>query len=236
MDHSEALQQMAAERYLLDEMTPDAREAFEEHLFDCPECALDLRAGAAFVDEAKAQLPGLTAALPVPPSSGAAKSARKWNHWHLWWRPAFAIPAFAALLIVLGYQNLVTLPELRTEANQPRLLPLVPLHGATRGGAGATITADRKHGVALPIDVDQQPGSVAYTSYSFDLFDPEGKLAWTGAIAARAASESGGQRILVAIPGAILRNGAYAVAVFGVGPHGERTPMQRYAFDLHFTD
>lgn len=236
MDHSEAVEQMAAERYLLDELTPDAREAFEEHVFDCPECALDLRAGAAFVDEAKVQLPELTAPLPVPPSSGAAKSARKRDHWLSWWRPAFAIPAFAALLIVLGYQNLVTLPELRTEANQPRLLPLAPLHGATRGGAGATITANRKHGVALPIDLTEQPGIVPYISYSFDLFDPEGKPVWTGAIAAPAAGESGGQPILVAIPGAMLRNGAYTVAVVGVGPHGERTPIHRYVFDLLFTD
>jgi anti-sigma factor RsiW len=66
MDHSEAIQQMIAERYLLDELTLDAREAFEEHLFDCPECALDLRAGAAFVEAAKAQLPKLAGAAPVP--------------------------------------------------------------------------------------------------------------------------------------------------------------------------
>ena len=53
MEHIEAVQQMAAERYLLDELPPELRDAFEEHLFDCPECAFDLRAGAAFVDEAK---------------------------------------------------------------------------------------------------------------------------------------------------------------------------------------
>jgi len=47
MDHSEAVREMAAERYLLDELEPEAREAFEEHVFDCPECALDLRAARA---------------------------------------------------------------------------------------------------------------------------------------------------------------------------------------------
>ena len=70
MDHSEAVEQMLAERYLLNELPPEMRDAFEEHMFDCPECAFDMRAGAAFIDEAKLQLPGLT----VEP--GTASSAR----------------------------------------------------------------------------------------------------------------------------------------------------------------
>ena len=39
MNHTEAVEQMAAEGYLLNELTPDARDAFEEHVFDCAECA-----------------------------------------------------------------------------------------------------------------------------------------------------------------------------------------------------
>jgi anti-sigma factor RsiW len=35
MKHEEAVQQLAIERYLLDELTPELREQFEEHLFDC---------------------------------------------------------------------------------------------------------------------------------------------------------------------------------------------------------
>ena len=67
MDHSQAVEQMAAERYLLNELTPEAREAFEEHVFDCHECAMDIRAAAAFVDEAKIQLPALVRPLPSSP-------------------------------------------------------------------------------------------------------------------------------------------------------------------------
>jgi hypothetical protein len=232
MDHSEAVQQMAAERYLLDELTPDAREAFEEHAFDCPDCALDLRAAVAFVDEAKVQLPELAqrSVAPAPPASG--KRRVKWDSWFSWARPAFAVPAFAALLIVVGYQNLVTLPGLRTEATQPRLLPWVSVHGATRGGAGTQISADRVHGVALPLDLSPQTGVDAYPSYSFDLLDPQGKLVWTGAMAAPAADGSGSQRVLLAIPGAVLRDGGYTVAVSGVGPHGERVPIEKYLFNL----
>ena len=229
MDHSEAVEQMIVERYLLGELTPDARDAFEEHAFDCPECALDLRTAAAFVEEAKAQLPELAQKSPLRP---AARSKIKWDSWLSWARPAFAVPAFAALLLLVSYQNLVTLPGLRAEATQPRLLPWVPVHGATRGGPGTPVVADRQHGVALPLDLSPQPAADAYPSYSFDLLDPQGKLVWTGVMAAPPAADSGAQRILLAIPGAMLRNGTYTVQVSGVGPRGERTPIDKYLFDL----
>ena len=236
MDHSEAIQQMIAERYLLDELTLDVREAFEEHLFDCPECALDLRAGAAFVEAAKAQLPKLAGSLPAPVPSRSRKPGVQRGWWLSWLQPAFAVPAFASLLLVIGYQNLVTYPGLRAAASQPRLLPWAPLHGAMRDGAPLPITADRRHGVALPVDLPAQSSPDAYASYSLDLYDPQGKLAWTGAVTA--SSESGGssQRLSLVIPGAMLQNGAYSLVVSGAGVHGERTVIDRYAFDLRLTD
>ncbi|MDR3771855.1 MAG: zf-HC2 domain-containing protein [Terracidiphilus sp.] len=236
MEHSEAVEQMTAERYLLNELAPDEREAFEEHAFDCTECALDLRAGAAFVDEAKALLPDLTATLSVLPPAKTRKQRTNRNDWFSWMRPAFAAPAFAALLLVLGYQNLVTLPALRATANQPHLLASIPLRGATRGADHQAITADRIHGVALPFDFYRQTDTAGYASYSFDLYDPQGKLAWSGAIAVPDDREGGGQRISLAIPGAMLKNGAYTVAVTGIGPRGERTEVERQVFDLHVND
>jgi hypothetical protein len=140
------------------------------------------------------------------------------------------------LLIVLGYQNLVTFPALRTAANQPRLVPLAPLHGATRGAAHLTVTADRKHGVALPVDLPLEPGIANYISYSIDLYDPQGRLAFAGVVAAPGEGARGDQPFSLVIPGAMLRNGAYSVAVSGVAPHGERTVIERYVYDLLLTD
>lgn len=233
MDHSEALQQMAAERYLLDELTPDAREAFEEHLFDCPECTLDLRAGAAFIEAAKTQLPELTGAMPAPiPSRFLEHKAKR--QWRLFWRqPAFAAPAFATLLLVIGYQNLVTYPRLRAAASQPHLIPWAQLHEAMRGGAPVSITANREHGVALPVDLPSQLSEGTYASYSIDLYDPQGKLAFGSVVAAPGESDSGSQRLGLVIPGAVLRNGVYTLAVSGVAAHGERTMINRYAFEIH---
>jgi hypothetical protein len=232
MDHNEAVEQMTAERYLMDELTPDAREEFEEHLFGCPECAQDIRAAAAFVDEAKIQLPALTDNLPAPPSAGVGKPKVKRDHWLSRWRPVFAVPAFAALVIVIGYQNLVTLPALSVAASQPRLLPWFPLRSTERGSGHLSVTADREHGVALPVDLSQPPGTASYTSFTFVLIDPQGRPVWTGSIAA----PPNDQRFSLAIPGAMLRTGKYTVAVSGVGPHGELTQVEQYVFDLRLTD
>ncbi|MGO9318047.1 MAG: zf-HC2 domain-containing protein [Terracidiphilus sp.] len=234
MDHSEAVQQMIAERYLLNELTLNEREAFEEHLFDCPECALDIRAGAVFVEAAKAQLPKLAGAAPAPVPSRSHKPGVR-REWRLrWLQPSFAVPVFASLLLVLCYQNLVTYPRLRASAGEPRLLPSVTLHGATRGGAPLTVTVDRRRGVALPVDLPALSSPEAYASYSFDLYDPQGKLAWTGGVAAPSGSD--GQRLSLVIPGAMLQNGVYSLVVSGAGAHGERTVIDRYAFDLRLTD
>jgi len=81
MDHGEALQMMAAERYLLDELTPEERDEFELHMFGCQECALDIRAGAAFIREAKTQLtemePKTSAAIPDRPAPAKPEPKKK---------------------------------------------------------------------------------------------------------------------------------------------------------------
>jgi Putative zinc-finger len=238
MNHSEAVEQMATERYLLDELTPDAREAFEEHLFDCLDCALDLRAGAAFVREAKAQLPLMLFEAPAASQVAPAKvrSGEKSSFWVSLWRPAFAAPVFAALLMVLVYQNAVTFPALRGAAGQPQIVPLAPVHGATRGGSHISITADRVHGVALPIDLSAQPGMAPAASYSFDLRDPQGKLAWTGSAPAPATSPDADEPFSIVLPGRMLQNGSYSLTVTSVTAQGERTPVEQYLFDIVVTN
>ena len=52
MDHEEAMWLQAAEKYVLGELAEELREAYEEHYFDCQECATDVIA-TAFVDGAR---------------------------------------------------------------------------------------------------------------------------------------------------------------------------------------
>src|ERR1700730_4400894 len=44
MDHETAIRVQAAERYLLDEFSPEERTEFEDHFFGCSECADEVRA------------------------------------------------------------------------------------------------------------------------------------------------------------------------------------------------
>ncbi len=239
MNHAEATEQMIAEKYLLNELSPDARDAFEEHFFDCPDCALDLRAGAAFVREAKTQLPTMKTG-----SAAAMQPKPKTSPWASLWsfaaRPAFAAPVFAALLLVLVYQNAVTFPGLRTAADQPRLVPVAPLRAAVRGASHLTLSADRRNGVVLPIELPTglalAPGEASPASYSFDLRDPQGKLVWTGAVPAPAQGTGDGQPFSLVVPGAMLRNGSYSLTVTSVGPQGQRSPVEEYFFDIVLTD
>src|SRR5262250_198443 len=92
MNHDVVVRQKMAERYLLEELDPQQRDEFEEHLFDCQECAMDVRAGASFVEQSKAILaegaPETTrvfAPVFTPPKAG----------WFAWLRPALAAPALA---------------------------------------------------------------------------------------------------------------------------------------------
>jgi len=181
MDHGEAIQMMAAERYLLDELTPEERDVFEQHLFDCRECALDLRAGALFVSEARSQLADMGSQPATTDSAqavlGKQRSARK--SWSFWGRPAFAVPALAAMLAVIAYQNVSTIPSLRKAANEPRILHSSAIHAGTRGAAHTPLMADRVGGVALTVELSQ---SSLYSSYAFELHDPAGKQMWTRTI------------------------------------------------------
>jgi hypothetical protein len=232
MDHSEAIELMAAERYLLDELTPELRESFEEHAFDCTECSLDLRAGAAFIQVAKTELPGI-----VEESSARikaeAKPARKKFDWSLWLRPAFAVPAFAGMLGVIGFQNLATIPALKSAAREPRILPSVSFHAGTRGAPHTQVLADRNHGVVFSIEL---PQGAAYASYGFDLYDPSGKQQWSRTISTSVAGSTGDGTVSLVIPGAGLQQGSYTLAISGVTAEGGRTEIERRVLDIQFAE
>lgn len=222
---------MATERYLLDELSPELRDEFEEHMFDCQECAMDVRAASMFLSEAKTQLPDVLAAEKAHARASAQVEKRKpW--WSAWLTPAFAAPVFAALLGVIAYQNAVLIPALHTEASEPRLSSWTSLRMGTRGSEPTVVHASRKDGAGVLIeDIPHQP---AYASYAFELRDPQGKTIWTKT--RPAASGADAESLSLTIPGAGLKEGSYTLSIAGISPEGARTAIGQRTLDVHLDE
>ncbi len=219
MDHTESIRLMAAEKYLLGELTPEQREQFEEHFFDCPECALDVRAGAALVEHSKVVL-----AEPVAVSPARTPVAAKVGRW-AWLRPAFVVPVLAVLLVVVGYQNLVTYPQLKQLASSPQILPWASINVSTRGTSTTEISTRPGEGFHLLVNI---PPDSHFASYTFDLSSPSGRLEWSRTTPAAASDEARS----IYVPGASQEQGIYTLAVRGNTTANGNSDLGRYSIDV----
>jgi hypothetical protein len=223
MDHAEAVRQKATERYLLDELDPDVRDQFEEHLFDCQDCALDVRAAAMFVEQSKVVL--AEPITTVARESAAAAASPRPQRWFSWFRPAFTVPVFALLLAVIGYQNFVTYPKLLQAVNQPQVGPWVSVNVSTRGTAATQIQTHAGEGFSLLVNLPPEDGFVSYTA---DLYNPAGTKEWSGAIST-APTDQGRQ---IYIPGRNRQPGTYTLVVQGITAAGESKEVSRHPIEL----
>ncbi|MGA9552323.1 MAG: zf-HC2 domain-containing protein [Candidatus Sulfotelmatobacter sp.] len=219
MDHDEAVRHKTTEKYLLGELDPELKDQFEEHLFDCQDCALDVRAAAVFVEQSKAILS--ESAVTVPQRSTAAAPRAGWL---AWFRPSFAVPVLALLLAVVGYQNLVTYPHLMQAANQPQVGPWASINVSTRGATPIVIKARRGEGFSLLINLPPEDG---FASYAADLYNPAQKLEWSGPIS----STTGDEGRQIYIPGRNHQPGTYTLVILGI-TSGESKEISRHSIDL----
>jgi hypothetical protein len=221
MDHNEAIQQMIVEKYLLDELSPETREEFEAHFFECRECAEDLRTSAVMIENFKAGLSQETVEKPVrTPAPTGERSG-----WLAWLRPALVLPAVAILAGVIVYQNFVTYPQLKMTANVPQVLPWASVSVSARGANTPVITTRPGEGFLLFVNV---PPDGRYSSYIAELRDPSGKVDWSLTIPANSDDS-----YPVHVPGAQRADGNYTLVVQGVSGTGEKTAVGQAAFELH---
>jgi hypothetical protein len=226
MDHQSATQLMAVEKYLLNELTPDVRDQFEEHFFDCQECALDLRATEAFLSLARRELEVAAKAKPIP-------TERKKSWFSLFWSPAFALPALAAALLVIAYQNVVVYPRLSNtvaELKAPEILPSISLAGGnSRGGDAASGVVQSGRPFLLSVDIPTQD---RFSSYVLSLYSPSGELAWKINVSAEEAKDT----LPIQVPAESAREGSNVVLVQGISASSSNSnpvDLTRYHFDLH---
>lgn len=200
MDHNEAIQSQACEKYLLGELSSTQRDLFEEHYFSCSECALQLRSAAEFLAasrEVLATLPATASPDYVPPM----------NAWSRWFSPFIVGPAFAALLLFIVYQNFVTIPRYQ-QAAVPRVLTMHSLIAAnSRGAEGLAFSSAPNEPLGFYVDV---PADGAHSLYLLRLEDPDGKSALLRSVTAEEAQKT---QVVVVNPGNLA--GKYAVVILG---------------------
>lgn len=230
MDHDTVVRQKMPEKYLLGELSSEIRDEFEEHFFDCKECALDVQAGSLFVEQSKIVLAERSVAISGNSVAAETSSKPGWlSGLRSILRPVTVVPVLA-LLTVIGYQNLVTYPQLTRQLNSPQVLAWAPVNVGTYGSEGPVITTHPGEGFLLFARIPPDSG---YAHYAAELYNPAGKLEWSLTIpvtSAQAAAEQ--DQWPVQVPGANRDTGTYTLKVRGVTATGESKEVGQASFEL----
>ena len=100
MDHDTAIRIQAAERYVLEEFPPEERAEFEEHFFECQECAEEVRSATIFAANATQALKEERAKQSATWERSAGRPSRRF-----WWTLATSAALNLALLAGIGLER-----------------------------------------------------------------------------------------------------------------------------------
>jgi hypothetical protein len=224
MNHQEALQKMAVERYLLGELSGAPLDSFEEHLFECPECTADVTAGATFIDTARTELNAPRRIVaPIP------KRTPMWTSWFT--SPWLLGPALAACLLALCFQTFVREPHIRQELAQvqaPSVLnPLVLANAGARGDSIPEVVAPEHGSFVISLDV---PATGGFSSYLCSLYAPDGTLLWQTTVSPEQARDA----LLINLPTSKTKEGLNTFLIQGLPANasasGTLVDLARYKF------
>lgn len=226
MDHAEATKLKATVKYFLGEFSPEQREAYEDHYFSCAECGADVKSTAALMDNAREFFRNQPAAKTSPSREHTASGG-----WFGWMRPAYAM-AVAVLVLVIGYQNFVTIPQLKrgtTDSVQP-LTSYSLVTAGSRGGNDLVFNVRPNVPFGLYVDI---PARSKFTSYVAEVQTESGQSRFSVRIPAEQAKET----VQLLIPASILTSGRYNLVIRGSSTtdrDGATEEIARYPFSLQY--
>ena len=235
MDHNQAIQLQAAVKYVLGELSQVQREEYEEHYFDCPECAVDLQALATFADTTREVLRQEKANALAPervPAHGG---------WLRWLQPVTAVPVFAALLLFVVYQNTVTIPRLKNSPSSAAtgiysqiflIQPSDTRRGNEASANEAPLEVQPNEGFLLQLDFNP---SSTFPAYLCQLQDSSGRVLQQVTVP----PEKVKQELHLAVPAGLLpRPGQYSIVFLGADPVSGRavksSKLQYFTFKVAF--
>jgi hypothetical protein len=218
MDHAEATRKFAAEQYVLGEMTAAEQAEFEQHFFECVECADAVETGAALATNARSVFAESNLGL-----AGQAQPRKTWSFWTSWrWAPAVALAGWAVAALLAGYQFL----RAPGGAGEFALAPAVSVR-ATR--AAQELTFSKQTGtVAFAIDHEWEQSYTAYEAQIERAADHQ--LVFDGTIPG---AQVAANPLSVSLRTARLRTGTYTLSVYGLAEGtASKTPLERISFTL----
>lgn len=207
MNHEEAIHTLAAERYTMDEMTREDREAFEEHYFECDDCWSDVRRAEMFRQNAK-----VAARIETP----RGDNVRPFRRPVRWLAPLAAALAVVAILVPM---------QMRRGAesfDDTRPLPSLTLIGPVREAIKENKLPAGQQAVLLTV-VTPVEGAVAYRA---ELRDASGRVVQQWNITVEETADS------FPLPVRPLPAGGYVLVIESVDSSGRRAPVTRYDFNV----
>jgi Putative zinc-finger len=215
MTHQHAVDTLAAERYLLDEMSDIERHDFEAHFFGCEECAGIMRLGHQLRTDAKALFPS-----PIRAREENRRVAPAW--WQQPWRTAVPWAAAAMLAIALVVQ--LRTPPPSTSDELATTYEPVSLRPVSRGAVTVVPApaAGERAALALEVNIGAPGDPIAYT-----LTRDNGNSVLSG----RATVPAPGVPLVLLVPGGQLTAGSsYVLTLTAAGDSAAR-PAE-YRFDV----
>ncbi len=224
MDHLEAKRLHASEKYVLGELSPDQRDAYEEHYFDCAECAEDVKATLTFVSASRE----VFREEPVPSASELNVVVAR-SRWTSWLRPIIAVPAIAALLLAVGYYTRLSKPQIGVVTAPGQTLASAPSFGL-RGGDRLENekTVVQVHGTdPIQLHFDFVPAQERnFASYTGELKDSASRVL----LLFNVPPDRVNKEVNLLVPVELLHPGDYTLAVFGQGPSSAKSPVAKFMF------
>ena len=205
MDHDTALKIQAAERYVLDEFSPDERAGFEEHFFECAECADEVRAASILAANARAVLQEDDERVRAGLRSSRGPK----------WRLSWGLVASAALNVVLVAG--IGLQGWRLGNRGPATVPMgagfFHSFGVPAASRGAIKTFEVPAGdVFFGARFDLMPGQ-RFDRYEYQILDAAGATRDGRSLSAPPGNDS---ELELAVPVSSLAAGEYALVLRGI--------------------
>ena len=209
MDHAEATSTQATDRYLLGELTAAEADAFEEHFFDCVECADELRIGVRFMNGGR----GLAREAAAPAVAPVVPIAERRSRRTVWLPASVA----AALLLAIGTPLLMKQrasgPAFEVASQHSFLL-------ADSRSAADVPTLNGNAPIVLWADVPSEP---TYSRYEARLHRPDGSV-----LPLSFTPDPNGEPTPLTVRG--LSAGTHALAIVGIDPAGQHAEVARHRF------